>query len=206
MGEAVLAREFKVEPPREPLTSLPALWRDYVWRYVARERTDHCMRWVKKASDLKLAIVRAVDSRGEDGKMFFHQSKVRQPCRDELARRLLKDRARIQNAINRDDFDRLYDLVRKHGEAIHGIGSVTIYDVTTRLATWGGVEPDNLYIHAGVIPGARALGIELPEGQRFLPRDELPLFFRNKDLDKVESFLCGYRSELIRIMEGDDAS
>lgn len=197
MGEAALRREFEKQPPREELDSIPALWRDYVWRYVNAERQDPCQYYTRDAATFKEAIWRAADSRGADGKLFNHQSRVWQPCRDEFGRELVKISRRLEVS---GSFQRLYRVIKKVGQDIDGIGPVTIYDVTCRLALWLGLEPDVLYFHAGVTEGLRALGVAVPRGRDYMKRYELPMYFRNKNLELLESFLCGYRAEIERVM------
>lgn len=203
MGEAALAREFKKDPPREPLTSITALWRDYMRRYVAGRRGDPSQPFTKKSKDIFQAIERACDSRGEDGKMFFHQGRVWQVNRDALAEKMIAD-AKAYHWYEESEFggsfDKLYEYVSMVGNETKGIGIVTIYDVCSRIAGYLELEPEHLYFHAGVTEGLRALGVEPPSGVDRIPRHQLPEFFHDKDLDLVESFLCGYRSEIERVM------
>lgn len=200
MGEAALAREFKKAPPREELNSITALWRDYMWRYVTGRRGDPAIPFTAAAPNLKTAIKRAVDSRGEDGKMFFHQGRVWQVNRDAYAAALLSRKNFL--AIRRaDSFEDLYEVCKTVGEATKGIGIVTIYDVAARLGEFCKLEPEHLYFHAGVTEGLRALGVPFNSGDDRVPRAALPSFFHDKDLDLVESFLCGYRSEIERVMK-----
>jgi hypothetical protein len=73
MGEAALAREFKKAPPREPLTSITALWKDYCWRYVTGRRGDPAIpftaasrisskpstgRWTRKARTARRSSIK----------------------------------------------------------------------------------------------------------------------------------------------------
>lgn len=201
MGEAALAREFKKAPPLEPLTSITALWRDYMWRYVTGRRGDPAIPYTAKAKNLNEAIRRACDSKGEDGKTFFHQGRV-WPVNRAAYYTNLSTSQRTRNRIgNSKSFGELYDEVKRVGEETKGIGIVTIYDVAARLAAYLELEPEHLYFHAGVTTGLKALGIEPEKGVDRIPRADLPKFFQDKDLDLVESFLCGYRSEVERVME-----
>lgn len=197
MGAAVLAREFARTPPREPLTSIPALWRDFNWRYVEHGRQDPVVAYTKKSKNIRNAILRACDSRGEDGKMFFHQSKVTQPARDAFAEELIIVRKEIKKS---DSFWWMFIIVKECADRTPGIGPVTRYDVSSRIGYYLGLEPEHLYIHAGVIPGAAALGIRLDRGTYCVDREDLPTFFHDKNLDHIESFLCGYRSEIERVV------
>jgi hypothetical protein len=206
MGEAALAREFKKAPPREPLTSITALWRDYMWRYVTGRRGDPAIPFTAASKNVETAIKRACDSKGEDGKTFFHQGRVWPVNRAAYAKALLKRKHEVSAICGFGTFDELYDLCKEIGEATKGIGIVTIYDVTARIAAWQEARapefcPEHLYFHAGVTVGLQALGVEIEPGTDRVERDKLPAFFHDKDLDLVESFLCGYRSEIKRVMK-----
>lgn len=201
MGEAALKREFERQPPQERLTSITALWRDYMRRYVNAKRQDPALYWTLKAPDIKEAIRRAVDSRGENGKMFFHQSKVTQEARDALAEYMLADQKAYHCYSECKSFQELYGLLEEARDNIVGIGTVTAYDVTDRLAAYLGLEAEHLYFHAGVREGLKALGVDIPRGRDYVGRKELPEFFWDKDLGLLESFLCGYRSEIERVMK-----
>lgn len=204
MGEAALKREFAKVPPREPLTSITALWRDYMWRYVTGRRGDPSQPYTAKSKNIYEAIQRACDSKGEDGKTFFHQGRVWPVNRQALADKMKAD-AKAYHWYEKSEFgesfDKLYQYVEMVGTETKGIGIVTIYDVTSRLAGYLGLEPEHLYFHAGVTVGLRAIGVEIPAGADRIRRERLPEFFQDKDLDLVESFLCGYRSEIERVMK-----
>lgn len=199
MGEAALKREFDKRPPREPLKSISALWRDYLWRYVKAQRQDPCVYYTAKAPNIKEAIRRACDSKGEDGKTFFHQGRVWPVNRAALAKYMLKDEKAYHCYSECKSFHELYQLLEEARDNVKGIGTVTAYDVADRIAAYLGLEPEYLYFHAGVKEGLRALGVEPPTGRDYVRRDELPEWFSDKDLGLMESFLCGYRSEIERV-------
>lgn len=200
MGEAALRREFAKDPPQEPLTSITALWRDYMRRYVTGRRGDPAIPFTGDAGNLHIAIDRACDSKGEDGKTFFHQGRV-WPVNRKAYAKALKGRKNYYAIRDARTFDQLYEVCKRVGEETKGIGIVTIYDVTARLAAFCCLDPEHLYFHAGVTDGLRALGVDIPHGADRIPRRDLPEFFHDKDLDLVESFLCGYRSEIQRVMK-----
>lgn len=204
MGEAALAREFKRQPPREPLNSISALWRDYIWRYVAAGRGDPAVPYTAAAKDIYEAIQRACDSKGEDGKTFFHQGRVWPVNRQALADRMKAD-AKATHWYEPNEygksFETLWEYIDMVCDEVKGIGEVTKYDVASRIAAYLGLEPNRLYFHAGVTEGLKALGVEVPRGRRYMKRKELPEFFHDKNLDLLESFLCGYRSEIDRVMK-----
>jgi hypothetical protein len=97
------------------------------------------------------------------------------------------------------NFDALHDLM----EAVrpHGIGPVTTYDVAVRIGAYAAIEPQSLYLHAGVRAGWRALMPTAPFGVRKnwagvdrLPVDFWPAPLKRMKADDLEDFLCTYRT------------
>lgn len=187
------------EPPKEPLDNLQAVWEDFRWRRLKRGYRDPCISYTAEATNFAEAIVRACDSRGEDGKLFFHQGRVWQVNRDVFAENLMKQKKVIRHA---KDFDDLWAMVHMIGKETHGIGAITIYDVTSRLAAFLGLKCERyIYTHGGVLDGLKSVGID-PRGRERIPRKELPEpICYVKNLDWVEDFLCGYRVLIERINE-----
>lgn len=199
MGKSILEREFTARPPTNQLNSITALWKDYMERYVNSGRGDPALPWTLKADDLDEAIHRACMSRGEDGTLWHHQGRVWQHNLEAYEKNLLEDYA---DAIyDCEHFSDLFAICHKCADETPGIGPVTEYDVAMRLGGWLDLEPEHLYFHAGVTEGLRALGVVLPRGVFRIDREKLPEFFHDKNLDIVESFLCGYRSEIQRVMD-----
>jgi hypothetical protein len=199
MGETILQREFKARPPTNKLDSITALWKDYMERYINTGRGDPALPWTLKADTLEEAIHRACMSRGEDGTLWHHQGRVWQVNLDAYERNLLDNYFELIEES--EYFWELIGHCHKAADETHGIGPVTEYDVAMRIGGWLELEPEHLYFHAGVTEGLRALGVMIPRGTFCLDRERLPEFFWDKNLDIVESFLCGYRSEIQRVMD-----
>lgn len=200
MGPKAIDRMLAAEPPREPLDTLQAVWEDFRWRRLKRGHRDPCISYTAGATNIIEAIVRACDSRGEDGKLFFHQGRVWQVNRDTFADNIII-KERFDKGISKaKDFDELWALINYIGERTHGIGAITIYDVTSRLAAFLGLRCERyIYTHGGVLDGLRSVGID-PARRERIPRKELPEPIRHvKNLDWVEDFLCGYRVLIDRI-------
>jgi hypothetical protein len=200
MGQSVLQREFLARPPSTELTSITALWKDYMARYVNTGRGDPALPWTLKAETFDEAIHRACMSRGEDGKLWHHQGRVWQKNLEAYERKL-RETYYFDGMFESEHFWQLMIFCRQAAEETPGIGPVTEYDVAMRLGGWLDLEPEHLYFHAGVTEGLRALGVAIPRGVYCIDRERLPEFFHDKNLDIVESFLCGYRSEIQRVME-----
>lgn len=199
------AKAFDKEPPRRPLTDLSAIVDDFKWRYVERKKTDQVIEYCRRAPHFRLAVARAVESRDALGKHHNHQSKVDIGARRMFGRRIVSRRSRIY-AIMRDDgadkFDALHDLFDTIKP--YGIGPVTVYDVAVRIGAYLKVEPQSVYMHAGVRQGCRALaealgrrhGASHLDGEWRTDRVALPRFpapLDRMNADDVEDILCTYR-------------
>lgn len=194
------ARAFAAEPPREPLTSLAAIKRDFKWRYQDTKKTDQVIEWCRSAPTLRSAIDRAVRARDENGKHHNHQSKVDLNARLELGQALSTVSTR---GFRRMDFDDLHDLIDEIKP--YGIGPVTVYDVAVRVGAYLGIEPQSVYVHAGVRKGLKALEEALNrkhgtraylDGAHKLPRVPMSMFpapWNKMRADDVEDMLCTYR-------------
>lgn len=190
-----IQREFDARPPREPLTSLSALVRDWQWRTAEQTLTrDPVMDWCAEATSFPMAVWRACRSRGKNGKMHNHQSKVREVNRQALAIRILTRIPAAHRGFT--DFDDLHDEIEEL--APPGIGPVTIYDVSVRISAYLGIEPATLYLHAGVRQGWEALTSQKSNGLKRIKHQYLPKQLRVLPADEVEDFLCTYRSVLDR--------
>lgn len=190
---------FPENPPREPLTSLAAVVRDWQWRFIegdASKYRDEVVEYCKKAPDLGTAIVRACRSRRPNGKMHNHQSKVPEKVRSLFSRNIMNLTVDPKWMTN---FDILYDTL--HKVKPHGIGPVTLYDVATRIGAYLAVEPRSLYLKAGTLDGWRELGLgvskDLPRAPDGVPRpgpEYWPNSLRALPADQVEDLLCAYRA------------
>lgn len=217
-------KEFKVRPPREALTTFAALVRDWKMRTAPGGgldlKRDDVVDFCKAAPDWRTAVKRAVASRRPNGKMHNHQSKVKEADRQRFGTRilegtrwsrphLLQTRQRGASgllhvairATRMGSFDELHDYLEDIRPA--GIGPVTTYDVAVRAGAWAGLEPESLYLHAGVLKGWQALCPQPPHGFKKawagVPRVTpayWPTEVRDWKADEFEDFLCTYREIL----------
>lgn len=184
---------FAIHPPKRPLDSLSAIVDDWIFRFgakgVQKERRDLVVEYTAQARSWVQAVNRATASRDASGKMHNHQSRVPDLFRKRYAATILRIKAN-----KAETFDELHDLCE--GAAFHGIGPVTIYDVSTRLAAFLKLEIESLYLHAGVRVGWTLLhGRRMPEATR-IPRRDLPAELRRIPADECEDMLCAYREYL----------
>lgn len=188
-----IQREFEKHPPREPLTTLSAIVRDWAWRNEEQTLTrDPVMDYCAEASSFTEAADRACRSRGRDGKMHNHQSRVKGKDRRLLFVRIVRGIPAEHRRFT--SFDDLHDTIEEL--APKGIGPVTVYDVAVRIAAWIGIEPTSLYLHAGVREGWDALSRSLSTGIHRINQEYLPEPLRGLPADEVEDLLCTYRTML----------
>jgi hypothetical protein len=193
-----IEKEWRRDPPIEPMTSMPALWHDFKRRRADPQSPIHRFRDnIPDACALDgsahAALRRAVRSIRPNGKMHNHQSKV-SPALPQYEATLIEH---MNVIIQMDTFNRLYTMLGLLKTP--GIGPMTIYDVAVRFGAWLGLKPEKIYVHAGTSAGLKALGIK-PDGHS-VPMELLPRILRRKDPDEVEDFLCTYRVAFERMRD-----
>lgn len=186
-------RLFGSMPPKRPLDSLEAIIEDWQMRFIegdAKKYRDTVVDFCVKSASFEEAVRRACACRNELGKKHNHQSKVRDVNLQRFAELILCN-------INPDfvlNFDHLFDHL---GQILPwGIGPVTHYDVATRIGAYLKMEPEQLYLHAGVLDGWKLLhpmNVRWPER---MPRYSWPAALRVLPADQVEDLLCAYRTFL----------
>jgi hypothetical protein len=91
-------------------------------------------------------------------------------------------------------FAELYEKVAVALRPIRGIGLLTIYDTAHRIGAYLKLSPEQVYLHAGVRTGAKALG--LGDWQSKLPMTVFPPAFQWLRSAQVEDCLCIYKSQI----------
>jgi len=93
-------------------------------------------------------------------------------------------------------FFELHQLFESTVLLIRGIGDLYVYDTALRLGAHLGLKPEHVYLHAGTLAGARALGIRF--ASNILLVSEFPEPIQSLDPDEIEDFLCIYKGLLTR--------
>ena len=126
------------------------------------------------------------------GKRHGHQRRIIQPALNESARRLLGVQDKIKMCR---DFEDLRGFVDSTIRDIWGIGTLTIYDISLRVGAKLGLYPQAVYLHRGVISGAKALGLNYR--QKLVPIKDIPEpISSNLEPYEIEDFLCICKGEL----------
>ena len=139
--------------------------------------------------DLSAAIERAGLAQRPDFKRYSHQWRIPGAVLKEASKQLR--RARLERAR---DFNELYGLVRRTIGSIFGIGELTTYDTALRIGARLGLEPRQVYLHAGTRRGARALGLDSRAAT--LSMSEIPQALRVLKPREVEDCLCIFKDSL----------
>lgn len=97
-------------------------------------------------------------------------------------------------------FEDIHQRVDSAIRDIYMIGILTIYDISHRIGAFLRLEPEHIYLHRGVIDGAKALGLPTEKGK--LAVHELPAPFQKLKAYEIEDCLCIYKQELAGIEFG----
>lgn len=177
-------------PDKSALQSIEAI----VDHHIAyqRERAAKELKFYKTQPSFEQAI--EVSSLARIGrKRHPHQRRIPRAALEESRRRL--STADFGNTCQ--DFDALHTLVEQQIGDIPGIGRLTVYDTAQRIGAYLGLEPELIYLHAGVIEGAKALGLDVRK--HVLTYQEIPKPFHQLKPYEIEDCLCIFKAELRRI-------
>lgn len=183
------------EPPCPPRKSGPLkTYAEIVEHYIANKRpTVNANRLIFKKRTLKEAINYAALAKLPNGTRHPHQYRLKQNVLDQSEQRLQKLAKRLQVC---ETFSELHEVIDQEIGEIHGMGVLTVYDTANSIGAHLGLEPKDIYLHAGTKKGAKILG--LGKGQT-ASRDDLPEEFQKLKPQEIEDCLCSYAKDLANI-------
>lgn len=150
--------------------------------------------WYRKAESLRDAITKAFHSEDELGKVDNHQRLVGRQ-RLALAAEIALEYFDTKCIQNSDNFHSIYQFVESVSHQVKGFGQLATYDVALRIAKYLNLELQEVYLHAGVTVGTRALGLKVKNGD-ILPVNAFPAPFNQLSGDHLENLLCIYKDVL----------
>jgi len=88
-------------------------------------------------------------------------------------------------------FSELLEIVGS--SRLKGVGELTVYDTAVRIGAGLGIEPTEVYLHAGTRIGARSLGWKVNRAS--IPRTEIPPELGSLSASEIEDLLCIYAAD-----------
>jgi hypothetical protein len=156
-----------------------------------QQRAHRERRWFSHQRSLPEVIENAALARSPSGKRLAHQRRIPGRVLQESCDRLLAISDRLQQATS---FEELHHIVASAILTIEGIGALTVYDTALRIGSYLRLEPKKIFLHAGTLRGARALG--LAATGEFLEPTDLPTEFSTLRPFEMEDILCIYKHRL----------
>lgn len=153
------------------------------------ENEARYLRFYQIQRNLPDAITKAAMAELPNGRRFSHQWRIPGAVLAKARDALLKlDYRQVHT------FADLYGKIAVALRPIYGICLLTIYDTAHRLGAYLKLSPEEVYLHAGVRAGAKALG--LGSWQAKLPMSDFPPAFQRLRAEQVEDCLCIYKKQL----------
>jgi hypothetical protein len=161
------------------------------YKRCCRPHHSEQLQFYKTQESLSEAIEKAALAGLSNGKRHSHQRRipgiVLLSAKDNLIR-YSHDLAGCKS------FSELHAKIDKIIGDIVGIGELTVYDTALRIGAYLALEPELIYLHAGVRHGVKALG--LYHRLQTLKKSELPKEFHELKPHEIEDCLCIYKREL----------
>lgn len=159
------------------------------------QNLEKSYEYYKNSNSLKEAIKLAFQSKNCRGKVHNHQRRIGKEKLNQAAKIALEyfDTQCPQFS----DFDDIYSWVEKIAidERVKKIGVLARYDISLRIAAHCGIKVDKVYCHAGTTKGAKALGLDVKNGDKLEPSC-FPKPLQTLSADHIENFLCIYKDYL----------
>lgn len=168
-------------------TSYEDVVEDYLRQYQkqAQEESD----FYRNLPTLDRAIDNAAEAKLTNGNRHPHQYRIKTMAIAEAGQKL-----QSLPLADLDSFKALHDLLNETIGQITGIGPLMVYDTALRLGFKLGLEPEDVYLHAGTKVGATAIGIDADK--TVVSKEELPKAFHILKASEIEDCLCIYKDAL----------
>jgi hypothetical protein len=193
-GTTFSRRSLECRPANGRYKSLTDVVRDYRARFA--ERADRELRYFEIQPTLREAVRCAGLATGPSGKRFAHQRRIPGGVLREAEALLQFAAPKLRRA---QTFEELHISISDTVGDIRGIGELTVYDTALRIGAYLRLAPREVFLHAGVRAGARAL--RLNDRGETLRQSDLPRALRRVTPAQAEDILCIYERHLARLAD-----
>jgi hypothetical protein len=145
--------------------------------------------YYRNCENLEDAIHKAGHAYDVSGKRHGHQRRIKKVVLEDVTNKL---KLQVEEIKDCSTFSELYEIVR--GCKCTGFGELSAYDCTFRIGAYLGLYPDKVYLHAGVLKGAKNLALNCKRG--YILREHLPKCFQALTEYEIEDLMCIYKAEL----------
>jgi hypothetical protein len=157
-----------------------------IQNYLNSKREDDVKKFVKLQLTFEDAVSVSILSRTKEGLLHKHQYRIRKEQLKKFNEIAHKFYSELEAASNFDQIHRIISVNK-----IKGIGSLTIYDIAVRIASYKGLQPIHIYLHAGTKKGLEKIS-NRKIYSKFIEIDDLPFEFSKLTAAQIEDFLCHY--------------
>jgi hypothetical protein len=151
--------------------------------------------------DLEKAVTSALHAEDLVGKSYRvagdlkvrrhgHQRRIK---KEAMGKALKKLTPKIQELEAVSSFEELYECICANCK-ISGLGPLYLYDTSLRIGAYLKLKPKQVYLQAGALLGARALGLDVKKSP--LPLKVFREEMRILKPHEIEDFLCIYKDQL----------
>ena len=159
----------------------------------------------RELSDLKTSILNASFAHDLVGKRYRNGQERPTPKRHghqwrlkkaDMEKALMQLRSKISKVKAYKLFEEIHECVWTICSPINGLGKLYIYDTALRIGSFLRLMPKRVYLQAGALAGARALGLDVKNSP--LPVEDFPEALRILKAHEIEDFLCIYKDHLTK--------
>ncbi|MET3116360.1 hypothetical protein AAKU64_000566 [Undibacterium sp. GrIS 1.8] len=175
-----------------PPLKMPATHAEIVSHYIKHRRPDFAceLRYFAEPIKFSEALLRAINAEHE-GTRFSHQCRLGKNVIPDTRSSLISKQAQLKKVTS---FAELYEVINSSMENISGAGSLYAYDTALRLGTFMKLPPEQVFLQAGTLEGAKKL---LPSIRaRSVDLLLFPRVFHCLAPAEMEHLLCSYRDHL----------
>lgn len=157
---------------------------------------DDELSWFESKHSFLWTIKRAAIARGLNGKRLSHQRRIPRQVLLKVLAKLKSLEITLQACKT---FDDLYAEINHAIGGFNGVGPLYLYDTALRIGAYHNLKPNDVYLHAGTMKGAKKLLKNKyftpisPLKPRFLPPNKFPHPYSMLPAYQLENLLCCYR-------------